>query len=507
MWKTFLQFGRVYAIYSPRRRNRNGNRFGFVRFLDVIDKKELERKLDQIWVGDRKLWVNIPRFDAMQKKEKVRRNPQGEDLRLPHNPRPIIHGRSFADVVKGSRGTDSRMVWQEKGPGEIWQGMEYKVTPEDSSWLEGTYVGTIHSVEMVRNLQEKFYMEGYFHCRIRAMGGKLVLRDCEDKEELKDLVEMASEWLGQWFEEVQPWSPNKIAQERFVWIRCQGAPLNVWGSDFFEKMGRSWGGHWMDWVRNGAGACSSWWRDVRRIDKAEGEFIGWLAEGFRLKVGEGKEVSFWWDEWCGEICLANKFPRLYLLSEGKEKECSKMGSMCNGTWKWNLTWRRKLFEWEEEAAKELSTMIEGVKIYPGRPDEWEWILSKDSRYSSKTAYSLLTKVPRCLTQEKVFRRVWNPILPTKISAFNWRLMLNRLPTKSNLLKRGFSVIMGDGNCSLCQEERYKRTAGRHLSSLGCGPETRGSEKDGIVPGVQRWFFLVTGMVSTLCEGVDTLLLH
>ncbi|GKV45749.1 hypothetical protein SLEP1_g52800 [Rubroshorea leprosula] len=73
------------------------------------------------------------------------------------------------------------------------------------------------------------------------MGGKLVLLDCEDKEELKDLVEMASEWLGQWFEEIQLWSPNKIAHERFVWIRCQGAPLNVWGSDFFEKMGCSWG--------------------------------------------------------------------------------------------------------------------------------------------------------------------------------------------------------------------------------------------------------------------------
>ncbi|GKV45752.1 hypothetical protein SLEP1_g52803 [Rubroshorea leprosula] len=126
MWRTFSQFGRVYAIYSPRRRNRNGNRFGFVRFLDVKDKKELERKLDQIWVGDRKLWVNIPHFDALQKKEMERRNPQGEDLRIPLNPCPNIQGRSFADVVKGSRGIDSRMVWQEKGPGENWQGMEYK---------------------------------------------------------------------------------------------------------------------------------------------------------------------------------------------------------------------------------------------------------------------------------------------------------------------------------------------------------------------------------------------
>ncbi|GKV23015.1 hypothetical protein SLEP1_g32805 [Rubroshorea leprosula] len=134
-----------------------------------------------------------------------------------------------------------------------------------------------------------------------------------------------------------------------------------------------------------------------------------------------------------------------------------MGTMCNGTWKWILTWRRKLLEREEEGATELNTLIEGVKISPGRPDEWEWIHSKDSRYSTKTAYSLLTKVSRCPNQEKVFRRIWNPNLPNKISAFNWQLLLNRLPTKSNLLKRGLGVIMGDGNCNLCQEEEEDAT--------------------------------------------------
>ncbi|GKV50907.1 hypothetical protein SLEP1_g57586 [Rubroshorea leprosula] len=112
---------------------------------------------------------------------------------------------------------------------------------KDYEWLKGCYVGTVHSVEMVRNLQEKFYMEGYFSCRIRAMGGKMVLLDCEEKEELKDLVEMASDWLSQWFEDVRPWTPESVAKERFVWIRCQGAPLNVWGLDFFANMACSWG--------------------------------------------------------------------------------------------------------------------------------------------------------------------------------------------------------------------------------------------------------------------------
>ncbi|GKV28743.1 hypothetical protein SLEP1_g37755 [Rubroshorea leprosula] len=265
MWRTFQKFGRVYDIYSPNRRSRNGSRFGFVRFLDVINKRELEMQLDQIWVGGQKLWVNTPRYDDAQKQEGEWRKYQAVA--------PKKQDRSYAEVVLGlqvsgpKKGSDlllnqeverrptssriktkiehessgNRRVWKEKGIGKRWEGMEYNAKPEEYEWLKGCYVGTVHSVEMVRNLQEKFYMEGYFSCRVRAMGGKMVLLDCEEKEELKDLVEMASDWLSQWFEDVRPWTPESVANERFVWVRCQGTPLNVWGLDFFEKMACSWG--------------------------------------------------------------------------------------------------------------------------------------------------------------------------------------------------------------------------------------------------------------------------
>ncbi|GKU93443.1 hypothetical protein SLEP1_g7038 [Rubroshorea leprosula] len=73
MWKTFLKFGRVYDIYSPNRKSKNGGRFGFVRFLGVSDRNELERQLDQIWIGGQKLWVNRPRFDEGKKEVRGRK--------------------------------------------------------------------------------------------------------------------------------------------------------------------------------------------------------------------------------------------------------------------------------------------------------------------------------------------------------------------------------------------------------------------------------------------------
>ncbi|GKV32054.1 hypothetical protein SLEP1_g40687 [Rubroshorea leprosula] len=185
MWRTFGKFGRVYAIYSPQRRNRNGKRFGFVRFLDVQKLQAMENQLDQIHIGSHKIWVNLAKYPVEEN--------------------------------------------------------EPKVKEEDYEWLRGCYVGTARSIEIIPNLQEKLYMEGYFSCRLRPMGGKLVLMDCEEKEELRDLVQGAADWLGQWFIDIQPWTPTAVAKERFVWMRCQGAPLHAWGPEFFEKMAVTWG--------------------------------------------------------------------------------------------------------------------------------------------------------------------------------------------------------------------------------------------------------------------------
>ncbi|GKU91023.1 hypothetical protein SLEP1_g4952 [Rubroshorea leprosula] len=188
MWKTFGKYGRIFAIYSPERRSRNGGRFGFVRFLDLKNSKDLERQLDQIRVEGRKIWV--------EPKERIELNALGKDKSRMRN------GQE-----------EQRQVWKIKNREEEWNGIEYNVQEGDYEWLQGCFVGTAHSVQIVPNLQEKFFMEGYFSYRLQAMGGKLVLMDCEDKEELKDLVKNGADWLSQWFSEVRPWTPSMVAKE------------------------------------------------------------------------------------------------------------------------------------------------------------------------------------------------------------------------------------------------------------------------------------------------------
>jgi hypothetical protein len=40
-----------------------------------------------------------------------------------------------------------------------------------------------------------------------------------------------------------------------------------------------------------------------------------------------------------------------------------------------------------------------------------------------------------LNEEFVFKRLWNCAAPSKVRAFVWQVLLGRVPTKTNLLKR------------------------------------------------------------------------
>jgi len=66
MWKIFLRWGRIKDIFISSRLNIKGQRFGFVRFFEVVDVDVLERRLNLIWIGTWKLRVNKPKYRSTQ---------------------------------------------------------------------------------------------------------------------------------------------------------------------------------------------------------------------------------------------------------------------------------------------------------------------------------------------------------------------------------------------------------------------------------------------------------
>lgn len=67
----------------------------------------------------------------------------------------------------------------------------------------------------------------------------------------------------------------------------------------------------------------------------------------------------------GDGTLADKFPRLYVVSNFKEKVISDFGVWIrNGSLEgfiWQIPWRRELFEWEKGLEKQLVEIVLSTK--------------------------------------------------------------------------------------------------------------------------------------------------
>lgn len=143
-------------VHIPTKKTRQGKRFGFVRFANVQNIKVLESQLDAILIGNMKLKANIPLYD--KDKQKVDRyNNMGQIETGKQN--EVRKGVSFADVVSdsginGARETRPLNANFSKqcttGNRENqWSEMEFQVSKEEMSWLNGGLVAKTKSPEQV----------------------------------------------------------------------------------------------------------------------------------------------------------------------------------------------------------------------------------------------------------------------------------------------------------------------------------------------------------------------
>lgn len=62
MWKRFIHYGHVADVFVSSKREKNGNRFGFLRFLRVQDVEELSNRLQDMKVGGYHLFIKPALF-------------------------------------------------------------------------------------------------------------------------------------------------------------------------------------------------------------------------------------------------------------------------------------------------------------------------------------------------------------------------------------------------------------------------------------------------------------
>ncbi|XP_057453126.1 uncharacterized protein LOC130744988 [Lotus japonicus] len=157
---------------------------------------------------------------------------------------------------------------------------------------------------------------------------------------------------------------------------------------------------------------------------------------------------FWAENWIGTGSLELRFRRLYNLSCQKREPVKNMGYWENGVWRWSFRWRRRLQGREVGWFEELTGVLRAAQLVENKQDSWVWELEGGGSYSVNSSYVFLQGQNLGETNP-VFSWIWTAPAPSNIKAFAWRVMLGRIQTRDNLLKRQVIHTAAEALCPLC----------------------------------------------------------
>ncbi|MCI03186.1 ribonuclease H protein, partial [Trifolium medium] len=164
--------------------------------------------------------------------------------------------------------------------------------------------------------------------------------------------------------------------------------------------------------------ASLWWKDICSIGCNLNN--DWFAKNVVKLLGNGTSTRFWEDNWVGNTPLKERFPRLYSMSIQKDAK-----------------------------------VINPINLSDAE-DRWGWVPDKGEEFSVKSTFFLISEllspmdlIPNWYAQS--FTAIWKCPAPSKVNAFAWQLLHDRIPTRQNLYRR--RIIDGGGNtsCVLCGE--------------------------------------------------------
>ncbi|MCI22238.1 F-box family protein, partial [Trifolium medium] len=88
-------------------------------------------------------------------------------------------------------------------------------------------------------------------------------------------------------------------------------------------------------------------------------------------------------------------------------------------------------------------------------DRWIWVEEGDGMFSVKSCYNLLSRLvtpnlPLSGLDSFVFNYIWKSSAPSKVCAFTWQAILDKIPSRINLSRHGVIKPPESKVCVLCR---------------------------------------------------------
>jgi len=125
----------------------------------------------------------------------------------------------------------------------------------------------------------------------------------------------------------------------------------------------------------------------------------------------------------------------------------EVGGWEESVWHWRLRWRRVRYDWESEQEQEVLSYISRGALDREESDLLVWGKDVSGEFSVKSVYVCLANYDSGLG-DTIFKRLWQIKALPNVLTTAWRILWDRLPTRTNLIRREVEVT--SLNCVLCQ---------------------------------------------------------
>ncbi|GJR01595.1 RNA-directed DNA polymerase, eukaryota [Tanacetum coccineum] len=228
LFQSCKQYGHVVDSFIPRKRTKEGKRFGFVRFINVFNVDRLVNNLCTIWVGQFKLHANKARFQRAT----LNKGQGADHKKVANSSRPNSgdsgSSNSYVNAVKNHKSVDH------DSPAIVLD--EDCVLSKD---LSSSLMGRIKEFASLTNLKNALMNEGFVDLNVSYLGELWVLLEfssVKSKEAFRDNVGVSS-----WFSEIRQASFDINPDGRIVWVEIEGVPLKLWTLNTFKRIVTRWG--------------------------------------------------------------------------------------------------------------------------------------------------------------------------------------------------------------------------------------------------------------------------
>ncbi|KAF5775443.1 putative RNA-directed DNA polymerase [Helianthus annuus] len=314
-------FGEVAGVYIARKKDKVGNKFGFISFRDVRDVKDMERALNGTKMGNSKLKVNLARFASenatlfngpKDKKSFIPEEPSGGNQGNQHPKFQAFKnnggGKSFRDLFVKDIGAKVEGSSNQASEGGV-EVEAYENIFAFKDLVGVAAVGCCKSLSILNNLFSLMSKAGEKEVTLSYLGGLFVLVKFLSVEHCNSFVCKNGMWKD-WFSSLDHWNGQSLPFERIAWLRIVGVPIHLAEDEVYDSIARHFGK-----------IVHASQRSVEDVDLSV-NFVGVLrGDGVRIEevvslVWKDKRYKVWVEE------VAEEWTPEGLDGDGSEVDCS-----------------------------------------------------------------------------------------------------------------------------------------------------------------------------------------